>query len=200
MSDGIKSARDIAMEKIAALDAVTSDERLKWKYTPEGEQAAIKYFKDGGDLASAIAVYPTDAQLFVKTGAEKVLLENLQLPHNDIISVRNTKAIDAIISIKSDKTSAAKILDQAKHILEHYTDQGADQRKQAYEMLKQQFETRLKQAVKKQLGTSAETTDLGIKVETLPQFQDEWRRTVAQMDDQYLKLLNEFKQELRRIK
>ena len=75
----------------------------------------------------------------------------------------------------------------------------AEQRKQAYEALKQQFENKLKQAVKKQLGTKADT-DLGISVETLPQFQEEWRRAAAQMDEQYIKLLEEFKRELRKVK
>ena len=86
-----------------------------------------------------------------------------------------------------------------KQILGHYTDQGAEQRKQTYEALKRQFEVKLKQAVSKQLGTKADT-DLGISVETLPQFQEEWRRASAQMDEQYLKLLEEFKHELRKVK
>jgi len=200
MGDGIKSALDIVLEKIAALDAVTPDERLKWKYTPEGEQIAVKYFKDGEDLALAIASYAVEAQPFVKNGAEKVLLENIQLPINNTVSARNYKAMDAVLYIKKDKPSATKVLDQLKHVLGHYTDQGAAQRKEAYELLKQQFEARLKQAVKKQRGTSGEDVDLGINVTTLPQFQDELRRTMAQMDSQYINLLDEFKQELRRIK
>ena len=65
--------------------------------------------------------------------------------------------------------------------------------------LKQQFEAKLKKAVNKQLGTKADT-DLGISVETLPQFQEEWRRAAAQMDEQYIKLLEEFKRELRKVK
>ena len=84
-------------------------------------------------------------------------------------------------------------------MLGHYTDQGAEQRKKTYDALKVQFEDKLKQAVKKQLGDKADT-DLGISVETLPQFQEEWRRAAAQMDDQYLKLIDEFKRELRKVK
>jgi hypothetical protein len=36
MSD-IKSAREIAMEKAASIGEATAEERLEWKYLPEGE-------------------------------------------------------------------------------------------------------------------------------------------------------------------
>jgi VCBS repeat-containing protein len=199
MDHEIKSAREIAMEKIAGLGIVTADEKLKWKYVPEGEQLAIKYLKDGQDLNSELQQYPENAQQHVKNGAEDVLLSAIQLPKNETIQNNNKKAMDGLLSLTKDKTSAAKMLNQMKQILGHYTDQGAEQRQQTYTALKSQFEAKLRQAVNKQLGTRADT-DLGIKVETLPQFQDEWGRALAQMDDQYIKLLEEYKKELRKIK
>ena len=41
MSD-IKSAHEIAMEKVEKLGEVTDEERLKWKYVPEGEKLASR--------------------------------------------------------------------------------------------------------------------------------------------------------------
>ena len=199
MNDEIKSAREIALEKIAALDAVTDDDKLKWKYVPEGEQLALKYFKDGQDIVTALSNYAQEAQTYVKSGAESILLSNIQLPANENIENRNKKAMDGVLSIKKDKNAATKLINQMKQILGHYTDQGAEQRKQTYEALKQQFEVKLKKAVNQRLGTKTDT-DLGINVETLPQFQEEWRRATAQMDEQYIKLLEEFKRELRKIK
>ena len=38
-----------------------------------------------------------------------------------------------------------------------------------------------------------------INVESQPQFQEEWRRIQAQLNSQYLKLLDEYKQELSAI-
>ena len=199
MNDEIKSAREIAMEKIAALDAVTDDDKLKWKYVPEGEQLALKYLKDGQDIATALSNYAQEAQPYVKSGAENIFLSNIQPPANESIQNRNKKAMDGVLSIKKDKNTATKLINQMKQILGHYTDQGAEQRKQTYAALKQQFEVKLKKAVNKQLGTKTDT-DLGISVETLPQFQEEWRRAAAQMDEQYIKLLEEFKRELRKVK
>ena len=88
---------------------------------------------------------------------------------------------------------------QIKQIFSHYGEQGAQQRKLAYESLKEQFDAKLKQAVDKQLGLK-DGEELGISVESLPQFQEEWQRVSAQLDEQYLKLLTEFKHELERTK
>lgn len=40
---------------------------------------------------------------------------------------------------------------------------------------------------------------LEISVESLPQFQEEWQRTLAQLDSQYIGLLDEYKQGLKSI-
>jgi hypothetical protein len=199
MNDEIKSAREIAMEKIAALGTATNNDKLKWKFIPEGEKIALKYLREGTDIETSISTYSSDAQQYIKNGAEEVLLTNIQLPVNDKVESGNKKAMDGIISIKKDKNAAKKLLEQMKQILEHYSGQGAEQRQRTYDGLKQQYEARLKQAVSQQLGTNTDA-DLGISVETLPQFQEEWRRTAAQMDDQYFKLIDEYKNELRKIK
>jgi hypothetical protein len=199
MNDEIKSAREIAMEKIAALDAATNSDKLKWKFIPEGEQLALRYLKEEFDIEASVSKYSNDAQQYIKTGAEDVLLSNMQLPVNETVESKNKKAMDAILLLKKDKNSAKKLLEQMKQILEHYSGQGAEQRQRTYESLKQQYEDKLKKAVSQQLGTNTDT-DLGINVETLPQFQEEWRRVAAQMDDQYFKLIDEYKNELRKIK
>jgi hypothetical protein len=200
VNDEIKSAREIAMEKIAALDEVTAGDKLKWKYVPEGEQLAARYIKDGHDIAATISAFAFDAQAYVRTGAEDTLLANIQLPVNEAVINRNKKAVEGVLAIKKDKNASTKLVNQMKQILGHYTDQGAEQRKQTHEALKRQYEAKVKQALKKQMGDKAVESDLGINVETLPQFQEEWRRAAAQMDDQYLKLLDEFKRELRKVK
>ena len=53
----IKSAREIAMEKVAELGEVTEDERLGWRYTPEGEKLAGIYLKEEQNLAAELNKY-----------------------------------------------------------------------------------------------------------------------------------------------
>ena len=38
----IKSALEIAMEKVAKLGEATEEERLKWKHAPQGEELAAR--------------------------------------------------------------------------------------------------------------------------------------------------------------
>lgn len=196
----IKSAREIAEEKISGLGEATEDERLKWKYVPEGERLTLRFLKEKLDLGVELGRYPEKARSYARSGAESVLLDNISLPKNEAVQARNNKAMEGVLALKKDKAAVNKILGQIKQILGHYADQGAEQRKRTYDALKQQYTTKLRQAVDKQLGLSVGAEEeLEISVESLPQFQEEWRRTEAQLDGQYLKLLEEFKKELQRI-
>ena len=195
----IKSAREIAMEKIAGIGDATEAEKLKWKYFPLGEGLALKFLKNGLDLKAGIAAQPDKVKKYVVMGAESVLLAAVTLPVNEAARTSSEKALEGIGLIKTDRAAAAKIIVKIKNIFTHYTEQGSLQRKQTREMLKEQYELKLKQAVKQQTGTAG-TEELGINVETLPQFQEEWRRVSGQMEEQYLSLLSEFKLELEAVK
>ena len=192
----IKSAREIAQEKTAGLGEATEEERLRWKYMPEGEKLAGEYLNEGLDLAVELSRYREKAKKYVMKGAETVLLVNISLPKNDLAKSKNKKAMDGLMKFKSDKASLMKVYDNIRHVFNHYTEQGEQQRKQAYESLKAEFSSRLQQAVEQQIGSVGE---LEISVEKLPQFQDEWQRTLAQLDSQYIQLLDEYKQELKGI-
>ena len=96
-------------------------------------------------------------------------------------------------NLKSDKIAVENVYSQLRHIFNHYMEQGEQQKKQAYETLKAEFESRVQQAVQQQLGLPA---GIKIDVEKQPQFQEEWRKVQTQLDSQYYKLLDEYKQEL----
>ena len=148
------------------------------------------------DLTAELANYKKEAQKYVIKGAEGVLLANISLPKNDVSKSKNEKAIKGLIKLKVDKSAAEAIFGNIKYLFEHYTEQGEQQRQQAYQSLKAEFSSRLQQAVEQQLGSAA---GLEINVENLPQFQEEWQRTLAQLDSQYLELLDEYKQQLKGI-
>ena len=83
-----------------------------------------------------------------------------------------------------------------RHVLDHYVQEGAKQKKQAYESLKAEFEAKIQEAISQQTGVNAK---MKIDVESQPQFQEEWQRLQAQMEAQYTKLLDEYKKELAAI-
>ncbi len=194
--DEIKSALEIAMEKIEKLGEATAEERLEWKYVPEGEKLAAGYLKEDCNLAAELSKYGEKEKKYVTEGAANILIRNINLPRNDIAKKGNRKAMDGLKDMKSDKISVENVYSKIRRIFSHYAEQGEQQRKQAYDALKVDFEAKIQQAVQQQMGSSS---GIKIDVESQPQFQEEWLKVQAQMDSQYAKLLDEYKQELSAI-
>jgi putative protein kinase ArgK-like GTPase of G3E family len=193
----IKSAREIAMEKVAELGEVTDEERLRWKYVPEGEKLAARYLKQNINLVTELDNYDEKVVGYIKEGASETLIRNINLPRNDAARKNNKKAMEGLKTLKKDKIGVENIFSRIRNIFSHYTEQGEQQRRQAYEQLKAEFSARVQQALQQQLGTVA---GLKIDIERQPQFQEEWRKLLVQLDSQYISLLNEYKQELSAIK
>jgi len=191
--DDIKSALELAMEKIERLDKATDEERLKWKYVPEGEKLAVRYLKQDCNLVVELSQYEETARRYIIEGAGDILIRNIDLPKDDLVKRNNKRIMDGLKNLKSDKVAVENVYSKMRRIFNHYTEQGEQQRKQAYESLKAEFEAKVQQAVQQQLGSLMR---IRIDVEKQPQFQTEWRKLQTQLDSQYLKLLDEYKQEL----
>ncbi len=192
----IKSALEIAMEKVEELGGVTEEERLKWKYVPEGEKLAARYLKQDLNLLAELGRYEEKTRKYVIEGAQDILTRNINLPENDSARRSNKRAMEGLKILKNDKVSVENVYSRIRRIFDHYVEQGEQQRKQAYESLKAELEDKIMQAVKQQLGSFA---GIKVDVESQPQFQEEWRKVQAQLDLQYIKLLDEYKQELSAI-
>ena len=192
----IKSALEIAMEKVEKLGGVTEEERLKWKYVPEGEKLAVRYLEQDLNLLAELSRYEEKARKYVIDGAQDILTRNINLPKNDSARRSNKRAMEGLKILKNDKVSVENVYSRIRRIFDHYVEQGEQQRKQAYESLKAELEDKIMKAVKQQLGSFA---GIKVDVESQPQFQEEWRKVQAQLDLQYIKLLDEYKQELSAI-
>src|SRR4030042_211718 len=149
----IKSAREIALEKVAEMGEVTEEERLRWNYVPEGEKLAVKYMKQDLNLAAELGKYDEAVIGYIKAGASDILLRNIDLPASDLARKNNKKAMDGIKTLKKDKVGAENIFSKIRNIFNHYTEQGEPQRRQAYEQLKAEFGAKVQEAIRQQLGT-----------------------------------------------
>jgi len=190
----IKSAYEIAMEKVEKIPKATDEEILKWKYVPEGEKLAAKYLKQDADLTAELGNYDKKVADYVLSGAILTLARNINLPRSDIIKKTNKRAMDGIKLIKKDKVATENIFSQIRRLFSHYSEQGEQQRRQAYQQIKASFEAKLQQALQQQMGSSV--AGIKIDVEKQPQFQEEWHKLLNQLDSQYIKLLEEYKQQL----
>ncbi len=189
----IKSALEIAMEKIERLGKATDEEHLKWKYVPEGERLAARYLKQDCNLVVELSQYEETARRYIIEGAGGILARNINLPKDDLAKRNNRRAMDGLKNLKNDKVAVENVYSKMRRIFNHYVEQGEQQKKQAYESLKAEFEVKVQQAVQQQLGSLMRVR---IDVEKQPQFREEWRKIQTQLDSQYLKLLDEYKQEL----
>ena len=192
----IKSALEIAMEKAEKLGKATDEERLKWKYVPEGERLAARYIKQDCNLVVELSQYEDNIKQYIIEGVADILIRNINLPNSNLAKRNNKRAMDGLKTVKNDKASVENVYSKMRRIFDHYVGEGEQQRKQAYESLKAEFEAKIKQALLQQLGS---LVGIKIDVESQPQFQEEWRKIKTQLDSQYIKLLDEYKQELSAI-
>ena len=192
----IKSAAEIAREKLAQIGEPTEEERLKWKYGPEGEKLAAIYLKEDVNLIDKLKKYDEKARQVIIAGINDILLRNINLPRTEAIRRTNKKAMDGLKNLKNDKVAVENLFSRIRQVLDHYVQEGAKQKEQAYESLKAEFEAKLQEAVRQQTGVDAK---LNIDVEKQPQFQEEWRKMQSQLEGQYLNLLGEYKKELASI-
>jgi hypothetical protein len=194
--DEIKSAREIAAEKVAGIGEATEEERLNWKYVPEGEKLATRYAKEGGNLVLELGKFDETVRKHVIMGVASVLVRTISLPDSDLAKRNNKRAMDGLKLVKTNQVGLENVYSRMRRIFDHYSGQGEEQRRQAYAAFKAEFEAQVRQALQQQLGALG---GFRIDVEKQPQFQAEWRRRQTQLDSQYLKLLDELKQELMAI-
>ncbi len=141
----IKSALEIAMEKVEKLEKATGEERLKWKYVPEGEKLAARYLKQDCNLVVELSQYEENVTRYIIEGAADILIRNINLPKDNLARRNNRRAMDGLKNLKSDKVSVENVYSKIRRIFNHYMEPGEQQRKQAYESLKTEFEARVQQ-------------------------------------------------------
>lgn len=190
--DEMKSALERAMERADRLGKASEEDRRKWQYLPEGEKLAAEHMKGGSDLLVELGKYDDDARPHVAEGAQKVLVGSMDLPRNDVAKARNKKVMEAIKELKRDKVGVENVFTKIRRVFNHYEQEGEQQRRQAYEEVKRDVEAKLRQAMQQ----SGQEAPEKMNVESQPQFQQEWRRAVSQLDSQYINLLDEYKQEI----
>ena len=192
----IKSAYEIAMEKINNIESATAEEKMQWKFIPKGETLAAKYMKDDINLPTELAKFTDAEKKYVMQGISAILARNIDLPKNDAVKKNNKKAMDGLTTVKKDKKGLENVFSKIRYIFNHYAEQGEAQKKAAYEQVKEEFAMKLQQALAQQ-GSATKINN--IDIERQPQFQEEWRKMLIRLDAQYLQHLTEYKHELQAI-
>ena len=190
----MKSAREIALEKIKDIGEPTEDEKLRWQYLPLGEKLAGKYLEENIILSTELSKYKGRAKKYVLKGLEETLVDNIYILKNDAAKRRNKKAMEGIKEIKKDKVAAENVFSKMRSLFKHDLEEGEKQREQVFNNIKEKCELQLRQAAQQKYGQAAGQMEM--KAEQHPKFQEEVRRVMAQIDSGYLNHLDNFKKEL----
>ncbi|MDO8490931.1 MAG: hypothetical protein Q7T04_02815 [Dehalococcoidia bacterium] len=190
----IKSAFEKAMERVEKLGKATPEELAKLESLPLGNGLAARFLREPDfDLKGELAKFPEPKRKFVTEGARETFLSNIVLPQTGPGRESTKRAMQGVLNLKTNKAKAQAVVAKMEHLLNYYE----QARQQTYAKLKEAFEAKLREnpALLQQMGLRGGR----VEIETLPQFQMEARRVMAELGAQYERVLDEHKKELKSV-
>ena len=193
--DRIKSALEKALERAEQLEAPTEEERLEWTWAPEGTKLAAAFLDSKIDLAAEVAKIDEPARGFVVKSLIDVLVENLRLPRSEHAFQTNERILAALAQLKQGTMD--EIAERIRYVYTQYVQFYPQQQREAYDQLKEQMQSRLEQAMRQQTGTQGPVSPGNI--EAMPEFQAQWLRVLAQLEEPYEEHLKEQRRQIRAL-
>ena len=193
--DRIKSAFEKAMERAEQLAPPTKEERLEWKWGPEGKRLAGLFMESKADLAKEVEGVEQPARQYLLKGLIDVLAETLRIPQNELTLHSNERTLEALTQLMG--APMKEIAERVRYVWTQYLQFYPQQTKEAFEKLKPMVQSQLEQAARQQTGTQG-PVDLG-PIEARPEFQAQWMKVLAQLEEPYESHLREFRQQIRQL-
>ena len=195
MSDKIKSAMEIAMEKASRLSALTPEEEQRLKWVPEGERLAALYLIGDTDLEKALDSMDRSSMPYIMRGVLSVLLPRLGLPKHETAIATNKRILDGLRVLCQDPNALEKIAARVTYVEDQYAGYGRQQLEASYQELKQQVATQVQQTLQQQ-----GVVDRGqVDVESMPEFQSQWQASVVNLERPYEQNLEDLRMQLREL-
>ena len=192
----IKSAFEKAMERIEQIEAPDPVEKLEWEFVPLGRKLAGLHMKSQGDPFKKFSRSTDEAKPYLKKGMIDVLIANIQLPKSENIDANNKRSFEGLTILLQEDQPSKDLLERAIYVTQQYAQYGNPQREQAYFDLKKQIEQVVIESLSRQGGGVHPQAAGNIRVETMPEFQQQWMKISGQIDHQYEQHINQIRQEL----
>ena len=193
--DKIKSAFEKAMERADQLAPPTEEERLEWKWVPEGNKLARMFMESKGNLSEEVGKVEQPARYYLLKGLVDILAETLRLPKNEPALANNERTLTALTQLMG--APMEEVAERVRYVCTQYVQFYPQQTKEAFEKLKPMVQSQLEQAIRQQTGNQG-PLDLG-PIEARPEFQAQWMKVLGQMEDPYENHLREFRQQIRQL-
>lgn len=178
----MKTALEIAMERAESLGETTPEQKLEYTLVPQGERLAAAYLRSEGDLAGAVEECGAEGRPYLVRGMLKVLIHNIKLPRIEGDQQTNERVLQGIRLLKTDKKAADEIASRVQHICNSFTQYRQQGLEQVYQQTRERFQQKAQEALRMYSGVSGNPM---VNVESMPEFQQEWARVVAQFESQY---------------
>ena len=184
----IKSTLEIALEKAARLGKASKEELRRDELIKKGRRLAAQFLSEKDfNLEKELFSIDSKDQILVLRGAVDTLVKNIVFPRDDHSLKEIRRALEGLERIFHAFPQVKQLTAEIFKLLSHYL----EQQKQLYEQFKQQFKGQMaevEQALKQQYGDN-----IKVDIEMQPQFQEEWRKLKAQIEEQYRSQLDYLK-------
>ncbi|MDP2952114.1 MAG: hypothetical protein Q8O76_02200, partial [Chloroflexota bacterium] len=148
------------------------------------------------DLAKALKTLDRAAFPSVLKGMVSILLPNLGIPKNDADAVTNRRAAEALPILCRDRKALELILGQVAQVQRQHASYGKQLLEKSYQELKQRFMAQVQQKLEQQ-GVRAPS--VRVDIDSMPEFQAQWRAVAARIEQQYEPHLARFREQIREL-
>ncbi|MGI6656705.1 MAG: DUF6657 family protein [Desulfobulbus sp.] len=186
----IKSTLELVMERAARMGVATPDEMRHEENLKQGMQQTAAYLNGNApSLKALLDEQDAGQRAAVRKGMLTSLLRNLFLPRDEEGVARLDRAIKGLGELNPDTPDIPALCRELRTVATQYS----QHRDQLYEQLKEQVRRQLEQI----LASKGMHTD-GMKIDPSqePHFKEQWAQLEADLDHQYNKALEQFKQQL----
>jgi hypothetical protein len=187
----IKSALELALEKAEHYGRASREEMASAQYQEQGRHLAVQFLKGEGDLTADLKNLPPEAQAAARLAIKEVFLRNIGLPRENTVDPRQDRALEGLVLVAGNSKDMARFQTELEQLLQQYI----QVRNNALQQLKGRFATgagQMQRNMEAQYGQKVR-----LDVENLPQFQEEWRRFLGQLQDQIEPMLAGLKEKMR---
>ena len=192
--DKVKSAYEMAMERFSQREAVPREEIDRLDYLHSGKTMAATFLRESGyDLVTEINKHPEGWRGWISEGARETLVNNIQLPIDQLYADICQRAISGLTAITAKSEALEAILGQLKHLFDYYEQSSA----QAYGQLKEAYRAKIMESVRKDGNRNID--EQAIEPERYAGFREEWAKTRLRLNEQYQNILSEQKNKLRHV-
>jgi hypothetical protein len=187
----IKSALELALEKAEQYGKASPEEMAAAQSQEQGSQLAVQFLKGEGDLASDLKNLPSQVQPAAKLAIKEVFLRNIGLPRENTIDPLQDRALEGLVLVADNPKNMARLQTELEQILQQFL----QIRHNALQQLKGRFAGGVEQMQRAMEVQYRQRVNLD--AEHLPQFQEEWRRFLGQLNDQFEPMLEGLKDRMR---